>query len=369
MRLLIATDSAPPIIDGLSSFLAETLPLLAKRHELALIAPEGTLRFGRFELVEIPLSRFKVGGYVLANFRSDVIAREVARADVVLSHSLGPIGGLAILKARKAAKPLVAYVHSLLWRAAPNPVLKLAAWALSGWLYAKCDLLIAPSRYAELELRRLVNTKIARVEPGVDSVRFRPPRSKDAAKAVLGLDGFVVGYVGRLSDEKELSTLARAFEQLRRDRAEARLVMVGNGSRRMKRVISALPGGIAVGPVRDPLQWYQALDAFVLPSKTEGACLALLEALACGVPIIATPVGLAPQLIKQGRNGWFIPHKDSGALATKLAELAAMGEAERAKISRAARAAVSALSWSATASALERVLESLTGSERKANYL
>lgn len=367
MRLLIATDSAPPTIDGLSSFLAKILPLLAKRHELVLVAPAGTERFADFELVEIPLSRLRLGGYALAKFSSGVIAREVARAAVVLSHSLGPIGGLAILKARRAAKPLVAYIHSLLWRAAPNPGLRLAARALSRWLYPKCDVLVAPSRYAELELRRLVNKKIARIEPGVDSARFRPPRSKAAAKAALGLGGFVVGYVGRLSAEKELGTLARAFEQFSRA-VPAKLLVVGCGSPRTERKLRGLPNCAFVGPVRETRAWLQAADAFVLPSRTEGACLALLEALACGVPVIATPVGLAPQLIESGRNGWLIRHKDSGALAARLAELAAAGKSERARMSRAARASVSTLCWSATAAAIERVLEPLTGSERKANY-
>jgi glycosyltransferase involved in cell wall biosynthesis len=172
--------------------------------------------------------------------------------------------------------------------------------------------------------------KIRVVPNGVDVAAIDAARPGPEVRRELGLPEGVplIGLVGRLDHwgkgHKELLT---AMAQLR-DRHPVHALMVGGG-RRMDEV-KALTASLGLagqvhflGNRRDVPDLLNALDIFVLPSYSEGVSLALLEAMAAGLPVIATAVGGLPEVVTDGETGLLIPPRDAGALAAALARLLA----------------------------------------------
>ena len=150
-------------------------------------------------------------------------------------------------------------------------------------------------------------------------------------------------YIGRVAREKGLYETLQAVRLAHELGVDARLVIGGRGPEegRLKRYAQAL--GIAgkicfAGPVfgADKVKLLSGCDVMVLPSYAEGLPYALLEAMAAGIPVIATPVGAIPDVVAHGTHGFLVPPRDGKALAEALAVLA--GDRERLSwMSRACR--------------------------------
>lgn len=173
-------------------------------------------------------------------------------------------------------------------------------------------------------------SKVTKICNGVDTLRFSP--ADKAGKAVLP-DGFasegavVIGTVGRLEAVKDQLMLVEAFIDLLRrvkDGPERlRLVLVGNGSMREKLVQRVAEAGIQsqvwlAGARSDVPELLRAFDIFALPSKAEGISNTLLEAMATGLPVVATDVGGNAQLVGEGETGYITPPENAGQFADKL---------------------------------------------------
>ena len=145
---------------------------------------------------------------------------------------------------------------------------------------------------------------------GVDLERFQPVPlpQKRALRSPLGLpDGPIVIYTGRLEPEKCLDQLIEMWPSVRISQPDALLLILGTGAEEAKLRQMAGEGILFLGHVDNVAGYLQASDIFVLPSATEGLSNALLEAMASGLPAIATAVGGAPDLIEHCQNGWLIP--------------------------------------------------------------
>jgi sugar transferase (PEP-CTERM/EpsH1 system associated) len=193
--------------------------------------------------------------------------------------------------------------------------------------------------------------RITRIYNGVDQVRFHPAERGRASLPVSGFAGretLVIGTVGRMEGVKDQLTLARAFLELLGRRADMReklrLVLVGDGSLRIEAERLLREGGARglawlPGSRDDVAELLRSLDVFVLPSLAEGISNTILEAMASGLPVVATRVGGNAELIEEGRTGLLVPPADSRAMADALEryvddrELAvAQGRAGRARI-------------------------------------
>ena len=170
--------------------------------------------------------------------------------------------------------------------------------------------------------------KIRVVANGVDVAALDTARPGDAVRRDLGLPAGapVIGLVGRLDHwGKGHKELLAAMAQIQA-RHPVHALIVGGG-RRMDEVREMAAGlGLAdavhfLGPRRDVPDLLNAMDIFVLPSHSEGVSLALLEAMAAGLPVIATAVGGLPEVVQDGDNGLLIPPRDSAALAAALERL------------------------------------------------
>lgn len=155
---------------------------------------------------------------------------------------------------------------------------------------------------------------------------------------------FVFTFVGRLSEEKGLTYLLDAFSRLVQRAPHGRLVLVGDGPQRnlleqrvaeldLQRQVTLTGFQTQISP------WLSLTDCFVLPSLTEGTPMALLEAMAAGVPIIATRVGGVPDVITNGINGLLVPCADVEALCNGMSQIIVHPEL-REKFSREARKTV-----------------------------
>lgn len=141
---------------------------------------------------------------------------------------------------------------------------------------------------------------------GIDTTRLARTRSRDEARAALGFapGDFVVGYVGRLAPEKRIALILEAVASLP---AHVKVLMVGWGPLLPElRALaeSRLPGRCVFTTAHDHLgDYYGSLDALCLLGIEEGFSLAMLEAMHCRCPLIATPVGAVPELIVDRING------------------------------------------------------------------
>lgn len=192
---------------------------------------------------------------------------------------------------------------------------------------------VAVSPDLERYLRERVGVPAERIDQiynGVDTARFCPSvggRAAIDACPFQGADYWLVGTVGRMEAVKDQTNLARAFvAALKADpeaRARLRLVLVGDG--KLKSEVEAILESAGVrdlawfaGERADVVPLLQGLDCFVLPSLAEGVSNTVLEAMACGLPVVATRVGASAELVEQNVTGRTVPAGDSVALAREI---------------------------------------------------
>ena len=154
--------------------------------------------------------------------------------------------------------------------------------------------------------------------------------------------GPVVGYIGQLIARKDVATLLTAFANWTRDEGsgrDARLVLVGAGDKRSELEAQAATLGIAeqvliTGFRDDRLAWLKSFDIFVLPSHLEGIPRCLMEAMAAGVPVIASDIPGNCDIVHDQKTGLLFPPGDAAALAIKLDRALGPGADERVSAGR-----------------------------------
>lgn len=172
--------------------------------------------------------------------------------------------------------------------------------------------------------------RITQIYNGVDTEKFYPSKNKAVdllPKNFQGSDLIIIGTVGRIQAVKDQATLLRTFAALLTKhpnlRANLRLVIVGDGP--LLTDLRQLADNLLVadltwfaGAQKNIPDWLRLMDIFVLPSLNEGISNTLLEAMASGIPVIATQVGGNPELIEAERNGEFFACGDQQALLALL---------------------------------------------------
>jgi len=352
-KLLICSDSFLPRWDGVARFLSELIPRIKDEYEIRVLVPRfpGELDsiYG-VTIVRLPLSKLKAADYVFSRPRIGKIRAEVAWADIVWTHTIGPIGATAILTAHAMKKRLLAYIHSVEWELFSKSLSKnylrgivyTGTKALARVLYNKCTLLMIPTlEFADQLKANKIKAPAKPVFLGVDTNKFVPPLSKPRAKVRIGLDGQakVVGYCGRIGREKDLLTLYRGFMRARRQIPGVKLVVVGAGVKDLDKLFRDKTDVLYFGTQDHVIPYIQAMDVSVLPSLTETTSLSTLEAMSCEVPVIVTKVGQVKDYVREGKNGLFFPQKDPYELSKKIIGLL-NDEKARYNMGRAARATV-----------------------------
>ena len=153
-----------------------------------------------------------------------------------------------------------------------------------------------------------VNVVLNAVQTDTDPKKFIHDRDTRRHALGVGERDFVLGYIGRLSKEKGIPYLLDAAEILFQRDIPIKVLMIGDGpakegSELIVRQKNREDKVFFAGFQRDVKEWIPAMDVFVLPSLTEGTPMALLEAMACRIPIVASSVGGVPQIIDSGKSG------------------------------------------------------------------
>ena len=213
------------------------------------------------------------------------------------------------------------------------------------WLIRQMDHVIATSAKSASYLAREADV----ILHGIDIDTFRPA-DRAALRAKLGLpDGQLIGCYGRIRAQKGTGDFVDAMMQVLPNHPNAHAIIMGRATekhagyeRDLKARVAASPLAERIHfkpevPVSDMADWYGALDLFVAPQRWEGFGLTPLEAMACGVPTIATTVGAFPELILPGETGALVPPQDTPAMVAAIdavlndpAQLERQGQAARA---------------------------------------
>jgi glycosyltransferase involved in cell wall biosynthesis len=190
---------------------------------------------------------------------------------------------------------------------------------------------IAPSTAIRNELLRagFSNNKIFLLPNAVDVERFRPATPSERADAAEALgsarDKLVIGTVARLVHRKGIDILLHAFATVLRTH-RAQLLVVGDGElgddlRELTHELGLDCAVSWVGLQADTSTWLRRMDVFAFPSRLEGSPNAILEAMATGLPIVATRIGGIVDLLEDGRTGLLVPPGDAEALAMALGRI------------------------------------------------
>ncbi|HEU5012552.1 MAG TPA: glycosyltransferase family 4 protein [Roseiflexaceae bacterium] len=247
---------------------------------------------------------------------------------VVMPHRSGDIGDIGILTQRR---PVTGRV-------------RLAA------ARQQTDAFVCISKAIHDELRGIgvPESKLWDIVNGVDMQRFQPGTAEQRAtlRQQLGLPGGPLAiFTGRLVPEKGIDVLLRAWPAVLQHVPDASVVLVGAGEQRAQLEALARQQGIEsqvvfAGGSDDVAPFLRAADAFVLPSYAEGLPVALLEAMACGLPCVGTAIDGTRNVIEDGVSGRLVPAGDAAALGRGLVEALASSAAQewglhaRQKVSR-----------------------------------
>ncbi len=312
--------------------------------------------------------------------RVGAFAREAGPYDLVHAHYwLSGRAGLDL--ARRFGVPLVQMFHTLghlktRWAAAEAERADAARLRAEALLARVACRLVAATGGEARELVRTLRAReerVAVIPCGVDLAAFAP-RDPEAARRRLGLAGSrPIVYVGRLEPLKGADRLVAAFSRVLHDQPageEVRLVVVGGDGaegdpRGEMRRLDALATSLGVrhrvefrGPQpRESLaDYYAAAAAVAMPSAYESFNLVVLEALASGAALVATPVGVVPDVVEDRVNGLLVAPGDVDGLRSALGRL--LTEVDlAARLRSRARAAVIGYGWPAVASRIRAMYE------------
>lgn len=263
------------------------------------------------------------------------------RPDVVHTHTAkaGALGRLAAAlsnatKSRRARCAVVHTFHGHVFSGYFGRATSFAVRIAERGLSRVTDRIVTISesqRRDIVERYRIAAPERVTVVPlGLELERFREcPVVAPGARARLGLkdDEFVVGYVGRLVPIKDVGTLIRAVALARRRVPRVRLLVAGDGEcrRALQQIAASLDladAAIFLGWRDDVVALYASMDMFALSSLNEGTPVSLIEALAAGLPVVATDVGGVRDVLREGRLGALVPPRHPEGLADRICEVA-----------------------------------------------
>lgn len=254
------------------------------------------------------------------------------RVDLIHVHCAYPDGVGGALVARALGLPYMVTAHGsdINIYATRRSLRSQIRWALRG-----ATGVIAVSRDLETKVRRLLHGATTPLNcipcAGFDTSTFFP-RPKVKSRAALGLGRYarVVVFVGELVPVKGVDLLVEAWAKLQQGRvvgSEDQLMIIGDGRCRagLERYVAAAGIGenvqfIGAVPQVEVSLWIAASNLLCLPSHNEGTPNVIVEALASGVPVVATRVGGVPELVSEGVNGLLVPPGQAGALTEGLAQ-------------------------------------------------
>jgi 1,2-diacylglycerol 3-alpha-glucosyltransferase len=350
MRIAIFSDNFHPEIGGIQDSIEALAKALGQRgHAVDFYVP----RYGRREFDRINAAPFELnlGPHIRVHRLHSVPfpsstkqSRAVfptpaswlhlpptARPDVIHTQTFFGAGLNALLAGKRLGIPVAGTNHTAIKAFGsylPFGMDAAAAYVL--WYYNRCDFVTAPSQsvFNELGQGRL-RRPLEVVSNPIATEIFRPVSQavKRRLRTELRLHGPTIVYAGRLGSEKNIDPILHALALLKQRVPSAQLVIAGHGSqeRHLRALVQRIglePNVRFVGtlPKSSLAELFQASDVFVTMSTSETQGMALLQAMACGIPVIGANARALPEYIANDR-GFLVEASDVASLAERLADL------------------------------------------------
>jgi len=402
LDVLMVTDTSPPATGGGAERVLweHATRLCARGHGVRVLAraPEVARPYrgeASLSITHFPVDRRSP----LAFVRTAVLGARAAGERLVRErrpdalHAYQPLAGYGVLRAAAARGVPALYTFlspapseyrsrrgmtGLHRRGVAGAATVAGLWLLEWSCLRRATLVHVLSDFSARQLRRLYGipaARIAKIPGGADTERFRPAPDRAAARAALGLRPRtpLLLTVRNLEARMGLDRLLEAMARVRYFHPQAHLVVAGTGSRAGELRAQASALGVEdtvdfVGFVDDArlAVYYQAADAFVLPTRElEGFGLVTVEALACGTPVLGTPVGATPEILAPLEPSLLFKSASAEAIADGLDRflraLAADPGGATALRGACHRYAESRYDWERAVTSLERALETVAG--------
>lgn len=367
MKVVISTEFYAPMINGVAVFANNLAKGLAERgHEVLVLAPsisgdysarktEG-VRVARLSSIKMPFypdqinkvnKNQKVMGMYKNGLHVSVVPyREIKKLldkfhpDVIHNQTPGPIGLAVHRYAKRRGVPIVATSHAYpdnltsqlkALKLIKKPTDAVIRAYFAGFL-KRADHATMPTQIAidELASGGGIDTPVEALSNGIDLSQFRAAEAPERIyeKYKISRERPVVGYVGRVDPEKSMEVLLQAFAKTLTAVPEAMLVIVGDGTDRVRMEKLAVELGISdsvqfLGRIigDDLPEMYRTFDIFAITSETETQSIVLMEALASGLPAVAVKAGAVGELVINGRNGFLCQPRDVAEVVAGMTAL------------------------------------------------
>ncbi len=370
MRVLLASEWFPPEIGGVASHVKElALNLSLRGHEVAVLTKKVTGRVAvSYQLIELEppeylrsfrgLSGNGVLKRILERYRPDIVHAHHAFTPIpLLTLRAAFVNGYGTVLTNHSA---YLYNYDYLLKALGYIVYPLRT------VFWKTDRIIAVSRVAAKFIRTFApQARITVIPNGVDTAKFSPRGSKKFREMIGG--DFLILYVGRLVHRKGVHLLVDAMTYLKDEIPNAKLVIAGSGH-----LYSVLKEKIETNDLKDSVvllgkvderdlpDLYRSADIFVLPSLYgESFGIVVLEAMASGLPVIASPVGGVREVIKNCVNGILLKEKSPRSIALQVLKLYQNPRLRKSLALKARKTAVERYDWKIVAKKVEKVYEKI----------
>ncbi len=296
--------------------------------EVAYLLPHKDALVGELTAAGIPTHCIGRGGRVDASWPLQM-RKLVKSGRFAVIHTHMPVPAVAARLGLRPNAPRIVHTEHNTWHRYRWPT-----FAANRATYALNDHVIAVSHAVANSIdprwvpHRRALPPVEVLIHGIDLDVPRVERSRSAARRLLGLpdETTVLGTVGNLTPKKDQHTMLRAFRRIHDKRPDTRLVIIGTGPLRAALEnecrLLGLDGAVLFTGMRDDVpDLLPAFDVFVLSSRFEGLSIALVEALAAGLPAVVTAVGGMPEVIAHGREGLLVDPGDDAALAAAVEEI------------------------------------------------
>ena len=326
MRIAIITENFLPKLDGVTGTIARLLEYLqATGHQALLLGPESGMEwYAGAEVVGtvgVPLPFYPE--LKMNVFRPLFLSRlQAFRPDVM--HLVDPVmlGATGLAVARLLGVPVVSSYHTNLADYCEHfgfGFLSEPVWAYSRFVHSQCAMTFCPSPSTAARLRKQGFTHLHVWPRGVDTTLFHPARRDERLRATW-LKGreqpertVILLYAGRISSEKNLRLLVEAYRGM--DHSRCHLVMVGDGPayHEVQQELAGVPvtfTGYLAGEVLASA--YATADVFAFPSYTETFGQVVLEAMACGLPVVGLQAEGIRDLVSHERTGLLLEQRAAG---------------------------------------------------------
>ena len=345
MRIMLVTDQYPPMVGGVPTVThGLALDFAQRGHQVWVVAPsydahderrmEQEVRVYRFSSIEWPAYEG-----LRIPFLPFMPVRNLIRKtdpDIIHIHSPIVLGNIAQILAGGLRKPVIATNHYLPINISPSLTIDpFIGKSFNRMTYSylvnflnRCEYVTAPTQTAmNLLYENGLRVPARVISNGIDLAKFTPgPRDPDLLRHFeLPTNRPLLLHVNRLSEEKRVDVLLDAMSLLK---SNAHLVLVSTGpaetelrAQAERLQLQDRVSFLGYVPDQELLQLRRSSDLFVIPSEADLQSLATMEAMACGLPVVAANAYALPELVHHQKNGLLFPRGDSAALASAIDQL------------------------------------------------